>query len=267
MKIPLITIVTPSFNQGQFIEQTIRSVWDQAGNFKIQHLVADGGSSDQTVTILKKLERQLREGEYSVKCKQINFKWWSKPDKGQADALNQGFELARGEYFGWLNSDDYYQPGALQKVVQYFEEHPDTDLIYGDMNFVNKKGKLIQQCPYLIDFNFQRLLNSCYICQPSTFFRRKVYQRVGLFNSQFHYVFDYDYWIRVGQNFRGKLQRVHLGVLANLRTYPERKTERGLLSQRKETLIMLWQKKLILNWSFWGSLAIVTKGKLSLFGR
>lgn len=252
-----ITIVTPSFNQGEFIERTIKSIWDQEGDFYIEHIIADGGSTDETVGIIKKYEKLLDSGEYPIKCKGINLIWWSKKDDGQADALNEAFEISTGDILGWLNSDDFYELGAIAKVVDYFFSNREADLIYGDMNFTDIEGNLIRQCEYLIDYNFWRLQNSCYICQPSTFFRREVFKKVGPFNKKLHYAFDYDFWLKIGLNKQFKIKRVCMGVLSNLRTYKDRKTESGFIKQRQEVIKILFDKRLFLNYQLWHALFVV----------
>ncbi len=239
-KILAITIITPSYNHAEFIRQTIDSVLSQ--NYpKLQYLVIDGGSTDDTVKILK---------NYGDK-----IEWVSEKDHGQAEAINKGLLKAKGDIVAWLNSDDFYEPGTLQKVADYFTAHPEIDFIYGDMNFVDRNGNNPRACDYLSDFSLPRLLKYCYICQPSVFFRRSVIDRVGLLNTKYTYAFDYDYWLAIGRLMPNKIARVHLGVLANLRTYVARKTEVGLIPMRKEVIsIMLargyWYAPAILE-SIW----------------
>src|SRR3989339_370760 len=142
------TIITPSYNHAEFIRQTIDSVLVQ--NYpNLEYWVIDGGSTDNTVQILK---------SYGSK-----IKWISENDHGQADAINKGLVLARADIVAWLNSDDLYEPETLQKVATYFSKHKDVDCIYGDMNFVDRDGKNPQACDYLSDFSLTRLLKYCYI--------------------------------------------------------------------------------------------------------
>jgi len=137
----IVTIVTPSYNQGQFIEETINSVLSQEGDFFIQYIIADGGSTDNSVEIIKKYEKLLKEKKYPVRCKGIEYIWWSRKDRGQSHAINQGFKIAKGDILAWINSDDYYEPGAFDYIFDMFRKHPHIDMIYGDCYFIlgNKK--------------------------------------------------------------------------------------------------------------------------------
>ena len=242
-----ISVITPSFNQGQYIKQTIESIWQQEGDFIIEHIIADGGSKDETVKVIKELKSNLDSGKYKINCKGIELNWWSKKDNGQAAAINEGLKKATGDIVCWLNSDDFYEPGTLKKVFEFFKNHNDVDFIYGDMNFTDINGEVIKKCDYLIDFNFWRLQNSCYICQPSTFWRKKVISDVGLLNENYHYAFDYEYWLRIGMCKDLKIKRVNLGVLSNLRTYKSRKTESGMEKPWKEIVKIFKSKKLYFN--------------------
>ena len=241
------TIVTPSYNQGRFIRQTIDSVLLQ-GYPDLDYWVIDGGSTDDTVKILKGYGKRVN--------------WLSEKDNGQADAINKGFARAKGEILAWLNSDDYYEPGTLKKVATYFDSHPEVDFLFGDMNFVDEKGSHPQQCNYLSDYSFARLLKYCYICQPSVFFRRSVLKKVGYLDTHYTYAFDYDYWLRIGEFMPDRMKRVSLGTLSNLRTYKTRKTEAGLVPMRQEVIqIMLahgyWYAPAILE-----SVCLILKNKL-----
>ncbi len=235
-KPPLISIITPSFNHGQFIRQTIDSVLGQHYS-NLEYWVVDGGSTDDTIKILK---------SYGDK---IN--WISGEDKGQADAINKGFALAKGEIVAWINSDDFYEIGTLVKVADYFEKNPDVDFIYGDMNFVDINGIHLKTCDYLSDFSLPRLLKYCYICQPSVFMRRSVIRKVGALNIKYQYAFDYDFWLRIAKLLPHKINRVRLGVLSSLRTYKTRKTEAGQIPMRKEVI------SIMLSHGYWYAPAIL----------
>jgi glycosyltransferase involved in cell wall biosynthesis len=194
-----ITVVTPSFNQGRFIEETIKSIISQEGNFFLEYIIMDGGSTDDTVEVIKKYERLLREKKYPVRCKGVEFSWVSEKDKGQAHAVNKGFKLATGEVLGWVNSDDTYMPGAIAKALEYFEKNKDAMMVYGEGYYIDEHGKTIER--YKTEpFNYQRLAEHCFICQPSAFLRRRVLDEVGYLDEGLHFCMDLDLWIRIGKN-------------------------------------------------------------------
>src|SRR5262245_23986726 len=160
---PLVSIVTPSYNHGPYIEATIQSVLSQDYPH-IEYIVVDGGSQDDTIGILKRYEGRLS--------------WASERDQGQADAINKGFRMAHGEILAWLNSDDTYLPGAVRLAVQYFQSHPDVSMVYGEGHHVDVEGHIIARYPTEA-FDYQRLSERCFICQPTVFFRAEVYREVG----------------------------------------------------------------------------------------
>ncbi len=187
-----ISIITPSFNQGQFIEQTIQSVLSQ--NYpNLEYIVMDGGSTDNTLDILKKYEDKL--------------KWFSEKDKGQSDAINKGLKMAYGDIVAWLNSDDYYLPGTLAKVATFFDKNSQAKWVSGDYQIVDEKGKDIHS--FVIGYKrLLRLFNSYstlsfanYIIQPSTFWRRELISEIGYLNEEYRYCMDYDLWLRFMKNY------------------------------------------------------------------
>ena len=190
--LPKISIITPSFNQGQFIEQTIQSVLSQ--NYpNLEYIVMDGGSTDNTVQILKKYTGELE--------------WTSKKDKGQSDAINKGLRMATSDIVAWLNSDDYYLPGALQKIGNYFMENKSAKWLTGDYEIVDKKGKKIQSFVR----KYKNILRSLpfkgtlyvanYINQPSTFCKRSVFDQIGYLQESYHLCLDYDLWLRINKRY------------------------------------------------------------------
>lgn len=204
-KVPIISIVTPSYNQAKFIAETIESVISQEGNFEIEYFIMDGGSTDESVDIIKKYADQLKSGNWRKKCSNISMKWVSQKDKGQSDAINQGFRLATGDVVSWINSDDVYVPGAFACVLEGFFRHPEADFIYGDGDVINEKGELQWEWlsrPYnlrlLMSYHFLWNEFTNYIMQQATFWRRLVFDRIGYLNESFHYGMDIEYWIRAG---------------------------------------------------------------------
>ncbi len=210
MLLPTISIVTPSFNHAPHIQATISSVLRQDYP-NLQYLVMDGGSTDGTVDILKKYDSRLR--------------WISRPDRGQADAINQGFAQTTGEILGWLNSDDLYAPGALAAVGDFFAAHPEAIVVYGNADFVDVRGDLIRRCAFVEPFNRHRLLHySDFLVQPATFFRRGAFEKVGGLDASLNWAMDYDLWLKLAA--LGSFHRLP-NVLAHYRWLNTSKTGAG----------------------------------------
>jgi glycosyltransferase involved in cell wall biosynthesis len=213
----LTSIVTPSYNQAPYIEETIRSVLAQDTS-QIEYLIVDGGSTDGTVEIIKKYEDKIT--------------WWaSETDRGQTDAINKGFARAKGEILAWLNSDDTYEPGAVAAAVKYLQDHPSVGMVYGDCNYINESGAVIgrfhsAQTDY-------RLLRRGYthIPQQTMFFRVELWKQLGPLDPSFYFAMDYDLWTRIARrteiryvpqtwaNFR--LHTSGKSIIADDRCWPE----------------------------------------------
>ena len=178
---PNVSVVTPSFNQAPFLEQTIRSVLDQ-GYPNLEYLVMDGGSTDGSVEIIKRYADRLAY-------------WVSKPDGGQAEAINHGWQRATGEILAYLNSDDFYYPGAILRAVDYLDRHPEVDILYGSEQTVDECGRRLGPIVTVPDFSLKWLLRYP-LPQPTMFFRRAAFERVGWLDPSFHYVFDWEFNIR-----------------------------------------------------------------------
>jgi glycosyltransferase involved in cell wall biosynthesis len=201
--LPLVSIVTPSFNHARFIEATMQSVLMQDYH-RIEYLVVDGGSNDGTVDVIKKYDGRggvlppnaMNASDRGEKTSPLLW-WVSEKDKGQTDAINKGFARAKGDILAWLNSDDTYEPGAISAAVKYLQEHPEVGMVYGDCNFINEHGNVIGK------FNSAqtdyRLLRQGYvhIPQQTMFFRRELWEQVGPLDPSFYFAMDYDLWTRI----------------------------------------------------------------------
>ena len=217
-----ISITTPSYNQGEFLAEAIESVISQEGDFAIDYIIVDGASTDDSRAVIARYDALLKNGEWPVRCKGITFRWLSEPDRGQTDALMKGFRQATGEVFAWLNSDDTYLPGALQVAADFFRAHPDTGLLYGDSHYCTSTGDIIGRYR-TAEFDLVTLASFNFICQPSTFFRRDVFEAVGGLDESLHFAMDYDLWIRIGQRFPC---RYRPGFLSRYRLHETSKTVR-----------------------------------------
>jgi glycosyltransferase involved in cell wall biosynthesis len=183
-EMPLVSIVTPSFNQGRFLEQTIQSVLGQEYPH-LEYLLVDGASTDGSLEIIQKYSKQLD--------------WWvSEVDKGQAEAINKGLLRAKGEFVAWLNSDDYYLPGAIDRVISTFIQHPEAGLVYGDVLAVDENDQSTNQLRYG-QLSLADLMTFQVIGQPSVFMRRSVLQQAGFLDLSYHYLLDHQLWLRMAQ--------------------------------------------------------------------
>ncbi len=201
------SIVTPSFNQADFLEATLTSVLGQEHR-PLEHIVIDGGSTDGSLDILRRYADQLAF-------------WSSEPDQGQADAINKGFRHAHGDVLAYLNSDDLYLPGALSAVADFLNSRPDVDLVYGDCQVIDPSGQPLGLLPQH-EFSLRRTIERAeFIPQPAAFWRRALFEKVGPFDASLHFAMDYDFFIRAGQ--AGQVTRLPL-TLAAFRVHPSSKT-------------------------------------------
>ncbi len=184
---PLVSIITPSFNQAKYLEDTIQSVLDQ--NYaNLEYILVDGGSTDTSVDIIRKYDDRLA--------------WWvSEKDSGQAEAINKGLSHATGEIVAWLNSDDIYLPGTISAVVRAFEENPDVALVYGNMLAVDENGETINILRYE-QLNLEDLLCFQIIGQPAVFFRRDALEKAGDLDPTYHFLLDHHLWLRIAMQGR-----------------------------------------------------------------
>jgi len=180
----LVSIITPSYNQAPYLEQTIQSVLGQDYP-RIEYMVVDGGSTDHSVEIIKRYADRLAY-------------WTSERDGGQAEAINKGLKRANGEILAWLNSDDYYMLNTVSVAVRCFEMNPDAALIYGNMLAVDGDGQTLNVLKYK-QLSLRDLLCFQIIGQPSVFFRRSALEKTGLLDPSFHFMLDHQLWIRLAQ--------------------------------------------------------------------
>lgn len=207
---PIVSIVTPTFNQATFLEQTIKSVLEQDYPF-IEYIVVDGDSTDDTRRILSRYADRIRIV--------------SEPDRGQGDAINKGFRLARGSIMGWLNSDDLYLAGAIAAVVRFFKAHPEIDFVYGDALAMDTRNRLYGVRAHVRQTNYHDLITQGdFIVQPAAFWRSGLWREIGELDTALRYTLDYDYWLRAARKFELRYVPV---CLAAERLHSGAKTARG----------------------------------------
>lgn len=183
---PLVSIITTSYNRSTFIEETILSVKNQDYP-NMEHIIIDGGSTDNTIEILKKYE------------KQYNLKWLSEPDGGQAEAANKGFKVAAGEIIGWLDSDDvYFDKQVISYVIEQFNRLPEVDVIYGDDTLIDAESNILR-IRRAIDWDYNHLLRGVCISQPAAFVRGEVIRQNRL-DESLHFALDFEFWLRLGKD-------------------------------------------------------------------
>ena len=181
MNLPKISVITPSYNQGEFLEKTIKSVLDQKYP-NLEWIVMDGGSTDNSVDILKRYEQYFTH-------------WQSEKDGGQSAAINAGMTKATGDICCWLNSDDLFPEKTLERVSHFYMENPHTQWLIGRGNFEDLSGKFLSDRFPLNIVDIPKWKDSAF-CQPSTFWRRELWEKVGGLNRQLHYSMDFDLWLR-----------------------------------------------------------------------
>jgi glycosyltransferase involved in cell wall biosynthesis len=202
-----ISIVTPCYNSGQHIETTIKSIWTQ-GYQNFEHIVMDGLSKDNTTDIVK--------GYPGIKL-------FSERDSGQSNALNRGFRKTTGDILAWQNADDVYMPGAFEAVANFFASNPETDVVYGDYQLIDNENNWISDV-HPIQWNKWLFVHGRFVpLQPTVFWRRRVYEKVGELNEKLHYCMDVDFFSRmVNSGFRFRKMAATLG---QFRVHQQSKTQ------------------------------------------
>jgi glycosyltransferase involved in cell wall biosynthesis len=181
--LPLVSIVTPSYNQARYLEATIRSVLEQDYP-NIEYLLVDGGSTDGSLEIIQRYAHRLA--------------WWvSEKDRGQTEAINKGFARANGQILAWLNSDDTYQPGAVREAVAFLQGNRDVGLVYGDANFIDENGAVIGRFPAAQTDRRRLRRGYVHIPQQAAFWRADEWKAVGPLDPSFYFAMDYDLWVRL----------------------------------------------------------------------
>jgi len=221
----VVSIILPNLNQAKYIKEALDSVLNQKGNFKLEVIAVDGGSTDGSVDILKEYGREI--------------KWISEKDRGQSDAINKGLKMAKGNILAYFNSDDLYEDGAIQTVVDFFLRNPRVKWIYGKCRIIDENGKEIRQFikwyKHFLGrrYSYKKLLAENFIAQPTVFFKKEVFESAGFFDINQHLVMDYDYWLRIGKKYPVSFIEKYL---ARFRFHPLSKSNMNLRRQFKEDL-------------------------------
>ena len=241
------SVITPSFNQGRFIEKTIKSVLSQK-NITKEYLIVDGASKDETLSILHKYKKRLN--------------YVSESDNGQAHAINKGIKNSTGLIIAWINSDDIYYEDTLSSVKKVFDKNPNVDLVYGNAFHISEDDTFIENYP-VEEWDINKLKERCFICQPATFFRRSIINKYGYLNEKLQFCMDYEFWLRLSQQ---NIKAVRINqVLAGSRMYDDNKTKSQIISVHKEIALMLKDKFGLSpdRWLFNYAIVIIRKLKLN----
>ena len=215
---PRISIITPSYNQAQFLEETICSVLSQDYP-RLEYIIMDGGSTDGSREIIQKYAEKLAY-------------WVHEPDHGQVDALNRGFMRATGDIFAWLNSDDTYEPDTLQTVAQTFQQNAEAQLVYGEGWYINAQSARLRPCKFVRHaFNPHYICNKDPILQQAAFWRRALWEQIGPLDASYHWVFDWDWFVRASQHTSFHYIPHFLG---NYRVHAKAKTRSTDIRRREE---------------------------------
>lgn len=230
---PKITVVTPSYNQGPFLERTIRSVLDQ-GYPNLEYIIVDGGSTDDSVEIIRRYESRLAY-------------WVSERDSGQVDAINKGLRRATGDWVAWQNSDDIFFPGTFADVAAAVAKRPDADLVIGDMMLIDEHDRPLRDIRYVTPSHKALLAEGMLLANQAAFWRRSLHDRIGLIDTRWSCSFDYDWFLRITEQGVG----IHVNrIWGALRLHGATKTSNQALRFAEENAQILagrelptWQRK------------------------
>jgi len=221
-----ISVITPSLNQGAFIERTIQSVLGQVGNFEVEYIIMDGGSTDDTLDIVGPYQNRLT--------------FISEKDHGQSDAINRGFAKASGDILAWLNSDDTYVPGALSAVAESYRKH-EFDWCFGNCRNIDANDNEIRRVITRYKmfqsrrYSLSRLLSRDFVSQPAAFFTKRAFQETGTLDLDLEYTMDYDYWLRLGK----RCAPLYINrFLANFRWHDQSKNDANYRASAREAYLV-----------------------------
>jgi len=230
-----ISIITTNYNTDKYLEQTIKSVLSQKGDFNLEYIITDGGSKDNSLDIIKKYDKEVQEGKWG---NNIQFRYISEKDKGQSDGINKGLKMATGDIVAFLNADDLYTENALSTIVEYFKDNPDCMWLTGYCKIIDENGKEIRK--YITEyknkklrkFSLKQLLVENPISQPATFWKKKLHEEFGYIDESLHYAMDQDLWAMFASKYK-----LHLipQYLAEFRFTSDTKTGSSIEKTLKES--------------------------------
>jgi len=217
---PLVSVVTPSYNQISFIGRTIESVINQTYP-NVEHVIVDGGSRDGTLELLKNYEDKY------------NMRWISEPDQGQSQAINKGFRMSEGEIIGWVNSDDTLEPDAAERAVNYISINSNVDWVFGDCLVIDENDQILfRQTSQKFDLK-KLITEKQYIFQPTVFFNERILKEIGFIDERLHFTMDYDFFIRLGLSYQS---RYIPHVMASRRIHSDAKTVKADVAFEEEAI-------------------------------